>query len=70
WIETLTPGTIPSMTVVAPFIGAWIETRKGMDDSQVTGVAPSMGAWIENGKKNALSTSVGRAFLCSNQSLK
>ena len=32
---------------VAPYVGAWIETRKGEYTFTLSGVAPYVGAWIE-----------------------
>ena len=33
--------------VVAPYVGAWIETRRGTFRSRQCQVAPYVGAWIE-----------------------
>ena len=33
--------------IVAPYIGAWIETMRTLCDSGVLYVAPYIGAWIE-----------------------
>ena len=32
---------------VAPYVGAWIETRRGVQWDQGRYVAPYVGAWIE-----------------------
>ena len=34
-------------SVVAPFVGAWIETTQKCKHSYVNAVAPFVGAWIE-----------------------
>ena len=34
-------------TFVAPYVGAWIETREWTQVNGVNGVAPYVGAWIE-----------------------
>ena len=33
--------------MVAPYVGAWIETRQGEFTLTLSGVAPYVGAWIE-----------------------
>ena len=33
--------------VVAPYVGAWIETTVGMSETVAVHVAPYVGAWIE-----------------------
>ena len=33
--------------VVAPYVGAWIETSNGVEVKQNDKVAPYVGAWIE-----------------------
>ena len=33
--------------MVAPYVGAWIETFVSLDDSIKSDVAPYVGAWIE-----------------------
>ena len=35
------------MDMVAPFVGAWIETGQCDDGGRADGVAPFVGAWIE-----------------------
>ena len=35
------------VTVVAPYVGAWIETSKLAQKLNQNGVAPYVGAWIE-----------------------
>ena len=37
--------------IVAPRVGAWIETRMEADKDQRAHVAPRVGAWIETEKK-------------------
>ena len=38
---------MPSVTAVAPYVGAWIETLKQLATIQPNLVAPYVGAWIE-----------------------
>ena len=42
---------------VAPFVGAWIETRSAAFDYMFADVAPFVGAWIET--KDGLNASLG-----------
>ena len=35
------------ITLVAPYVGAWIETYKGQAERHSQEVAPYVGAWIE-----------------------
>ena len=35
------------MTEVVPYIGTWIETKKGNKSEQHKGVVPYIGTWIE-----------------------
>ena len=37
----------PKRTVVAPYVGAWIETGNGYLRFRLSSVAPYVGAWIE-----------------------
>ena len=37
-------------TSVAPYVGAWIETKTATRPPSVTRVAPYVGAWIETGE--------------------
>ena len=39
-----------NVTVVAPFVGAWIEMRKRLIIAVLCPVAPFVGAWIEIAK--------------------
>ena len=39
--------------VVAPYVGAWIETQLGPEFFRVKPVAPYVGAWIETDEKSA-----------------
>ena len=41
---------LEELKIVAPRIGAWIETRKAVDENNVFYVAPRIGAWIETEK--------------------
>ena len=43
---------------VAPYVGAWIETKVGCSTSLPTKVAPYVGAWIETIKKDMESKSI------------
>ena len=38
---------VSATTLVAPLVGAWIETLYSQLDCRFTGVAPLVGAWIE-----------------------
>ena len=38
---------IPQTLLVAPYVGAWIETPKRVHLHKGVGVAPYVGAWIE-----------------------
>ena len=40
-------GNFPLLIIVAPHVGAWIETSKITIPSNETFVAPHVGAWIE-----------------------
>ena len=50
WARGLKPGTSRGKArrdVVAPLVGAWIETRYGRPTAGDRDVAPLVGAWIE-----------------------
>ena len=47
WIETLSLRIKYWLNDVAPFVGAWIETRVGYSGQSRSLVAPFVGAWIE-----------------------
>ena len=40
-------GRMPIMLLVAPHVGAWIETSSSSENISVFAVAPHVGAWIE-----------------------
>ena len=58
WVRGLKLG-IPfgfvERTVVAPYVGAWIETRYVFNKDSAKEVAPYVGAWIETFCHNRLS---------------
>ena len=39
------------MRLVAPYVGAWIETKGSIIWNENYGVAPYVGAWIETGER-------------------
>ena len=43
----LQPHTLGNLLVVAPFVGAWIETTTRAQPTLLMEVAPFVGAWIE-----------------------
>ena len=50
WERGLKPGQLMVVLhglVVAPFVGAWIETFRDRHESVICIVAPFVGAWIE-----------------------
>ena len=54
WVRGLKPSSLPSIdnpTLVAPYVGAWIETISFRFTAPCHGVAPYVGAWIETQKK-------------------
>ena len=51
WIEIAPANLVISISIVAPFMGAWIEIPDaGTYPLIIYQVAPFMGAWIEIGK--------------------
>ena len=49
------------LTLVAPRVGAWIETPASPDDLKLSDVAPRVGAWIETHSQTAHATQTGVA---------
>ena len=50
WVRGLKQGRSPShqqLPLVAPYVGAWIETLLDSQVSDCISVAPYVGAWIE-----------------------
>ena len=48
WIETIDNTRIKTCCLVAPYVGAWIETfRERLTRTRFKQVAPYVGAWIE-----------------------
>ena len=50
WVRGLKRATstlLASRQKVAPYVGAWIETKKRRMNDRITNVAPYVGAWIE-----------------------
>ena len=57
WVRGLklqSPVTGLNGTDVAPYVGAWIETRPPADFGAKQEVAPYVGAWIETGPRRLL----------------
>ena len=53
WVRglKLLPGhNLLIVLLVAPYVGAWIETSEQSDNRVVCKVAPYVGAWIETGR--------------------
>ena len=67
WVRGLKPFivTLPDvMMYVAPYVGAWIETRVRNKKYMQLPVAPYVGAWIETSEILDLKSARGSRTLC------
>ena len=62
WVRGLKPrytGFKYRKNIVAPYVGAWIETLLGGAVNNLLAVAPYVGAWIETGISTAAGAAAG-----------
>ena len=67
WVRGLKQEQPPShqqLPLVAPYVGAWIETRAAAKSSTITVVAPYVGAWIETGCSETYLKTFASRTLC------
>ena len=67
WVRGLKLSTrqaLEERNLVAPYVGAWIETTTPIDISDVFSVAPYVGAWIETDSKELAQYQHASRTLC------